>query len=180
MYHTPAIAGTLSSMTGDRTCSSMLSVSGNDRDRWRARVSRYRSKTSAVLFDQWGVSINNAWVPRPRFRNPYGYQQHLRAHGRSNSMRHGYSSRRIPNVLTFGAAAAGAALPQRCSRAVVGFGVSASGWLVGALVMFVPFALGGLGGGDVKLLGCAWELDGSRQRRVAGTLRRDRRWRACL
>jgi prepilin peptidase CpaA len=66
-------------------------------------------------------------------------------------------SRRIPNVLTFGAA--GAAL-------VYAFGVagwsgvasSALGWLVGAAVFFIPFALGGLGAGDVKLLAAmgAW------------------------
>ena len=32
------------------------------------------------------------------------------------------------------------------------------GWLVGIAIFFVPFALGGLGGGDVKLLGAigAW------------------------
>jgi prepilin peptidase CpaA len=66
-------------------------------------------------------------------------------------------SRRIPNVLTFGAAAAGivfhAAVPggESVTSAVLG-------WLVGIAVFFVPFALGGLGGGDVKLLGAlgAW------------------------
>ena len=66
-------------------------------------------------------------------------------------------SRRIPNVLTFGAAAAGIAF-----HATVPGGETVTsavlGWLVGVAVFFVPFALGGLGGGDVKLLGAlgAW------------------------
>jgi prepilin peptidase CpaA len=66
-------------------------------------------------------------------------------------------SRRIPNVLTFGSAA-GALIYHSIAQGGLGFGSSASGWLVGALVMFVPFALGGLGGGDVKLLAAlgAW------------------------
>ena len=66
-------------------------------------------------------------------------------------------SRRIPNVLTFGAAAAGFAFHafapggDGAVRAVLG-------WLIGVAVFFVPFALGGLGAGDVKLLGAlgAW------------------------
>jgi prepilin peptidase CpaA len=66
-------------------------------------------------------------------------------------------SRRIPNLLTFGAAAT-ALVYHSIAQGGLGFGSSASGWLVGALVMFVPFALGGLGGGDVKLLAAlgAW------------------------
>src|SRR5688572_29530937 len=66
-------------------------------------------------------------------------------------------SRRIPNVLTFGAAAAGIVF-----HAVVPGGESVTsavlGWLVGVAVFFIPFALGGMGGGDVKLLGAlgAW------------------------
>jgi prepilin peptidase CpaA len=66
-------------------------------------------------------------------------------------------TRRIPNVLTFGAAAAGLAFhtlfPQ--GDGFVGAGL---GLVVGVVVFFIPFALGGLGGGDVKLLGAlgAW------------------------
>jgi prepilin peptidase CpaA len=66
-------------------------------------------------------------------------------------------SRRIPNVLTFGGAAAGlmfhAAFP-----AGSGLLPAAEGWLAGAVVLFIPFALGGLGAGDVKLLAAlgAW------------------------
>ena len=66
-------------------------------------------------------------------------------------------SRRIPNLLTFGAAVAGIVF-----HALVPGGESATGaalgWLVGVAVFLIPFALGGLGGGDVKLLGAlgAW------------------------
>jgi len=66
-------------------------------------------------------------------------------------------SRRIPNALTFTAAIAAIA-----AAAVVdgrsGAMNSASGWLVGVAIFFPFFALGGLGAGDVKLLGAigAW------------------------
>jgi prepilin peptidase CpaA len=64
-------------------------------------------------------------------------------------------SRRIPNVLTFGAAAAGVMY-----HAIWGNGVlfSVEGWAVAAAAFMIPFALGGLGAGDVKLLGAlgAW------------------------
>ncbi len=66
-------------------------------------------------------------------------------------------TRRIPNTLTFGAALAGL-LYQSVSGGVDGLGHAALGWLVGAVIFIVPFALGGLGGGDVKLLAAlgAW------------------------
>ncbi len=66
-------------------------------------------------------------------------------------------SRRIPNVLTLGAAAAG--LLYRVSTGGFGaLGEGALGWLVGVLMFIVPFALRGLGGGDVKLVAAlgAW------------------------
>ena len=66
-------------------------------------------------------------------------------------------SRRIPNVLTFGGAAAAfgyhlaTAGPGGLAEAIVG-------WLAGVAFFFIPFALGGMGGGDVKLMGAlgAW------------------------
>ncbi len=65
--------------------------------------------------------------------------------------------RRIPNWLTLGAAVAGL-LFQFWTGGGNGLLTGAAGWLVGALVFFLPFALGGLGGGDVKLLAAlgAW------------------------
>ena len=61
-------------------------------------------------------------------------------------------SRRIPNALTFGAAIAAFALHGLVPGAG-GFVFSATGWLVGIALFFPFFALRGLGGGDVKLLG---------------------------
>ncbi len=65
--------------------------------------------------------------------------------------------RRIPNLLTFGTALAGLAY-HLLLNGVSGLGQSAAGWLVGAAIFIVPFALRGLGGGDVKLLAAlgAW------------------------
>jgi prepilin peptidase CpaA len=66
-------------------------------------------------------------------------------------------SRRIPNVLTFGAAVA-AFVYHVATGGVAALGQSALGWLAGLLVFIVPFALRGLGGGDVKLVAAlgAW------------------------
>jgi prepilin peptidase CpaA len=66
-------------------------------------------------------------------------------------------TRRIPNVLTLGAAAAAVAfhlVTGGMDAALAGIG----GWCVGVALLFVPFALGAMGGGDVKLLGAlgAW------------------------
>lgn len=67
--------------------------------------------------------------------------------------------RRIPNWLTFGAAVAGLVY-HATTGGWAGLGSSAAGWAVGLAIFFVPFALGGLGGGDVKLLAAlgAWFL----------------------
>ena len=65
--------------------------------------------------------------------------------------------RRIPNWLTFGAALAGLMF-QIWTGGIAGATAAALGWLVGAAVFFLPFALGGLGAGDIKLLAAlgAW------------------------
>lgn len=60
-------------------------------------------------------------------------------------------TRRIPNVITFSAAAAGL-LFQIWNDGASGALLAGGGWLTG-LAIFLPFfALGGMGGGDVKLL----------------------------
>jgi len=66
-------------------------------------------------------------------------------------------SRRIPNVLTFGSALA-ALLFHAITGGLTGAGTSAAGWLVGAAILFLPFYLGGMGAGDVKLMAAlgAW------------------------
>jgi len=66
-------------------------------------------------------------------------------------------TQRIPNVLTFGAAIAGLVAHTALGGAT-GALTASSGWLTG-LIIFLPFfALGGMGGGDVKLLAAlgAW------------------------
>lgn len=66
-------------------------------------------------------------------------------------------TRRIPQALTLGGALAGLAYHLMNGGWSAGLG-SAIGWAVGIAIFFVPFALGGLGAGDVKLLGAigAW------------------------
>lgn len=66
-------------------------------------------------------------------------------------------SRRIPNVLTFGAAAA-AIVAAAWTAGLSGAGSSVAGWLL-ALAIWLPiYALGGMGAGDVKLMAAvgAW------------------------
>ena len=66
-------------------------------------------------------------------------------------------TRRIPNWLTFGAAAAGLGY-HLATGGASGLGESAGGWAVGVALLIAPYALGGMGGGDVKLVGAlgAW------------------------
>jgi prepilin peptidase CpaA len=66
-------------------------------------------------------------------------------------------TRRIPNVLTFGAAIGGFVI-QVLSGGLDGALAAAGGWLVGALLFLPFFALGGMGAGDLKLLAAlgAW------------------------
>lgn len=66
-------------------------------------------------------------------------------------------TRRIPNVLTLGAAVAGL-LFHAFTSGLDGAAASLGGWLVGGLLFLPFFVLGGMGGGDVKLLAAlgAW------------------------
>jgi len=65
--------------------------------------------------------------------------------------------RRIPNLLTFGAALVAIAY-HGAADGFGGIAFSAAGWTVGLALMFPWFALGGMGAGDVKLLAAfgAW------------------------
>jgi prepilin peptidase CpaA len=62
--------------------------------------------------------------------------------------------RRIPNLVTGPAMIAGAAL--NCGlHGVHGLLSAVAGLLLGLLILTPPFALGGIGGGDVKMMGAA-------------------------
>lgn len=71
-------------------------------------------------------------------------------------------TRRVPNLLTFGAAAAALAY-FAVFAGLSGLGMSLAGWFVGGLMFLPLFALRGLGGGDVKLMAAlgAWVGPGS-------------------
>jgi prepilin peptidase CpaA len=66
-------------------------------------------------------------------------------------------TRRIPNVLTLSAAVAGL-LYHLATSGVGGLQTAAAGWVLGLLLLLPYFALGGMGGGDVKLVAAlgAW------------------------
>jgi len=66
-------------------------------------------------------------------------------------------TRRVPNWLTFGGAAAALAF-HVVSGGASGAAHSALGWATGTALLIAPFALGGLGAGDVKLVAAlgAW------------------------
>ena len=67
------------------------------------------------------------------------------------------ATRRIPNMLTFGAALL-ALLVHAFIGGWAGVGLAATGWVAGVALFFPFFARGGMGAGDVKLLGAvgAW------------------------
>jgi prepilin peptidase CpaA len=66
-------------------------------------------------------------------------------------------SRRIPNWLTAGGAAIGIAY-HMVAGGQAGVETAAAGCAIGLALFFIPFALGGLGAGDVKLVAAlgAW------------------------
>lgn len=68
---------------------------------------------------------------------------------------------KIPNWLTFSAAAAGLCL-YLFFQGTTGLLSSAKGLLFGLLVFLIPFILGGMGGGDVKLMGALGAVMGVR------------------
>jgi len=71
------------------------------------------------------------------------------------------SSRRIPNLLTGLGALSGLALNALCFGAD-GLVASGAGFAVAIAVLLVPFALGGIGGGDVKMMAAVGALLGPR------------------
>jgi prepilin peptidase CpaA len=66
-------------------------------------------------------------------------------------------TRRIPNALTL-SAALGGLLFHLTQSGIAGAQLAAGGWVVGLILLLPFFALGGMGGGDVKLVAAlgAW------------------------
>src|SRR5690348_3845619 len=70
-------------------------------------------------------------------------------------------TRRIPNALTAPMIAIGAVL-NGVHAGMPGVAYSAAGLLLPIAILFLPFALGGIGGGDVKMMGAVGALVGPR------------------
>ncbi len=60
---------------------------------------------------------------------------------------------KIPNAITAPAIVAGILYHITCNASSTGFFFSLKGLLAGLGVLFIPFLMGGIGGGDVKFLG---------------------------
>jgi prepilin peptidase CpaA len=76
---------------------------------------------------------------------------------------------RIPNFLTFPAIAWGL-ISYTAADGLSGLWFSLLGLLVGLAIFFIPFALSGMGGGDVKLMGAVGALQGWQFVLIAGLL----------
>ena len=70
-------------------------------------------------------------------------------------------TRRIPNVLSFSAIAAGLVI-NTAIAGPSGLLFSLGGLLTATVLLFAPFALGGIGGGDVKMMGAVGAFVGPR------------------
>ncbi|MHB1005832.1 MAG: A24 family peptidase [Chloroflexota bacterium] len=71
-----------------------------------------------------------------------------------------YRWRRLPNWLTFGVAALGIGLGF-VDGGPGGAADRLFGWVLGCLLLSLPFLLGGMGAGDVKLMGAVGALMGA-------------------
>ncbi len=70
-----------------------------------------------------------------------------------------WKARRIPNALTFPMVVFGLIL-YVWSHGLWGIGISLLGLICGILLLYFPFSLGGVGAGDVKLVGAIGSLLG--------------------
>jgi prepilin peptidase CpaA len=68
--------------------------------------------------------------------------------------------RRIPNLLTFGGAIVGL-IVHTFDSGWDGLTAGLIGWVVGIALLIIPFLMGGMGAGDVKLMGAIGALMGA-------------------
>lgn len=70
-----------------------------------------------------------------------------------------YRYKKVPNIVTLPAMAAGLAMAFM-ANGFTGLSVSTAGLFVGMALLYLPYAAGGMGGGDVKLLGAIGAIKG--------------------
>jgi len=70
-----------------------------------------------------------------------------------------YRSKKVPNIVTFSAIAAGLAMAFM-ENGFIGLLVSTAGLFIGMALLYLPYAAGGMGAGDVKLLGAIGAIKG--------------------
>ena len=101
------------------------------------------------------LAAPKSWRGLLRFLCPWLFRSRpsLRSSSRSLAAVIDVRTRRIPNILTFGAALCACLLHVSTRRALRASALSVAGWLIGVAIFFPFFALGGMGGGDVKLVG---------------------------
>jgi prepilin peptidase CpaA len=70
-----------------------------------------------------------------------------------------YRIKKVPNAITFPAIAAGIFIAFM-ERGFLGISVSTAGLFIGIALLYLPYASGGMGAGDVKLLGAIGAIKG--------------------
>jgi prepilin peptidase CpaA len=70
-----------------------------------------------------------------------------------------YKFKKVPNILTLPVAAAGMVLAF-VESGFTGLLTSTAGCFIGMALLYLPYATGGIGGGDVKLLGAIGAIKG--------------------
>ncbi len=70
-----------------------------------------------------------------------------------------YRFKKVPNIVTFPAIAAGLAMAFM-EKGFMGLLISIAGLFIGMALLYLPYAAGGMGGGDVKLLGAIGAIKG--------------------
>lgn len=70
-----------------------------------------------------------------------------------------YRFKKVPNIITFPAIAAGISMAF-LEKGFMGLSVSIAGLIIGMALLYLPYAAGGMGAGDVKFLGAIGAIKG--------------------